>query len=102
MEQKGIKTSVIGKLYANKGAVKNQYKTVRDLKADNKVHNFMQTHNIETMADFSAKVIDLNTSFYEFQKLSKANNNAIGDMDNRLNFGVNTSHLKNIFSSITS
>ena len=37
MEQKGIKTSVIAKLYANKGAVKNQNKTVRDLKADNKV-----------------------------------------------------------------
>ena len=44
----------------------------------------MQTHNIETMADFSAKVVDLNTSFYELQKLSKANNNVIADMDNRL------------------
>ena len=79
-----IKTSVLGKLYANKGAVKNQYKTVRDLKVDNHIHNFMQTHNIETMADFSAKVVDLNTSFYELQKLSKANNNVIADMDNRL------------------
>ena len=44
----------------------------------------MQTHNIETMADFSAKVVDLNTSFYELKKLSKANNTAIADMDNRL------------------
>ena len=79
-----IKTSVLGKLYANKDVVKNQNKTVRNLKADNKVHNFMQTHNIETMADFSAKVVDLNTSFYELKKLSKANNTAIADMDNRL------------------
>ena len=44
----------------------------------------MDTHNIETMADFSAKVVDLNTSFYELQKLSKENNNVIADMDNRL------------------
>ena len=84
LEKAEIKTSVIGKLYANKGAVKNQNKTVRDLKADNKVHNFMQTHNIETMPDFSAKVVDLNTSFYELKKLSKANNTAIVDMDNRI------------------
>ena len=54
------------------------------LKADNKVHYFMDTHNTYTMADFSAKVALLNTSFYELQKLSKANNNAIADMDNRL------------------
>ena len=44
----------------------------------------MDTHSIETMADFSAKVVDLNTSFYELQRLSKVNNNAIADMDNRL------------------
>ena len=31
-----IKTSVLGKLYANKDVVKNQNKTVRNLKADNK------------------------------------------------------------------
>ena len=85
LEKADVKTSVLGKLQSNKVAVQNQYQSVKSLKNNVSAWNFMQRHSVETMADFSRTISDLNESFYAIQREVKSNNNAIAAIDNRLN-----------------
>ncbi|MFI3238956.1 MAG: MobQ family relaxase [Lachnospiraceae bacterium] len=79
-----IRTSVIGKLNANNVVVKNQYQSLKELKMNASVWNFMQSHSIDTIGDFASTVSDLNASFYAIKKERTATKKQIEILDKRL------------------
>lgn len=84
LEKADVRASVMDKLQANNVVVKNQYQSLKDLKSNVSVWNFMQTHNIQTMQDFASKISELNSSFYTIKREQAGIKKKIENLDKRL------------------
>lgn len=84
LTQTGFKASVMGKLQANKGVLKYQNQKTSDLKNNVNVWNFLQQHDIDSIEDFSHKIVGINESFYALKREIKTTENKVVEIVNHI------------------
>lgn len=72
LSQTGFKASVMDKLQANKEVLKYQNLKIANIKNQARVFSFLQTHDINSIEEFSKKIVDMNESFYALQREIKS------------------------------
>ncbi|WP_249030199.1 MobQ family relaxase [Tannockella kyphosi] len=91
-----FKSSILEKLNTNKGIVKNQYQTTKDLKNYVNVWNFLQANDIGNLEEFNAKIQAMNDSFYAIKSALKTIENDMGKLDKQLDLWAEYEQLKPI------
>lgn len=84
LTQTGFKASIMGKLQANKGVLKYQNQKTSDLKNNVNVWNFLQKHDIDSIEDFSHKIVGINESFYALKREIKTMENKVVEIENHI------------------
>ncbi len=94
LKQAGIKASIIDTLQANKTTSSSKYQKTKDLKNYVSVWNFLQKHNIDSIADFTAKIVDMNESFYALKREVNSTQKAITDSEKQIDLWNEYDELK--------
>ncbi|WP_317854387.1 MobQ family relaxase [Chakrabartyella piscis] len=89
-----FKASILEKLNTNKGIIKNQYQTTKDLKNYVNVWNFLQANDIGNLEEFNAKIQAMNDSFYAVKSALKTIENDMGKLDRQLDLWAKYEQLK--------
>ncbi|MGL5254282.1 MAG: MobQ family relaxase [Brevinema sp.] len=84
LSQTGFKASVMDKLQANKEVLKYQNQKTANIKNQAKVFSFLQTHDINSIEEFSKTIVDMNESFYALQREMKSSQTGLDKVTHNL------------------
>ncbi len=84
LNQAGIKASIIDTLQANKTGTISRYQKAKDLKNYVSIWSFLQKHNVDSIEDFTSKIVDMNESFYVLKREANNTQKAIDDSEKQI------------------
>lgn len=84
LSQAGFKASVMDKLQSNKEVLKYQNQKIEKIKNQGKVLSFLQTYDINSIEEFSQKIVGMNESFYALKREINSTEKAISSIDRKI------------------